>query len=105
MLFKGFDSVKTVRPVKLNSLSLFSMNDQNQLISLRPENTNTYQHGQVYFRSYGLFSGARLDSCQPHGIYLHRLTEPIGQIDIDTYEDLFLAEEVINQDLFDFDLK
>jgi hypothetical protein len=59
---------------------------------------------QIYFRQYGLFLGLNRTKPQPLGIYLHHLTDPVSLIDIDTYADLYLAEEVIKQRFFDFDL-
>lgn len=103
-LFEGYSHVKTARPVRLNSLSLFSMNGGNELISLLPYEKNANDHRQVYFRSYGLFIASNQTGPQPFGIYLQHLTDPINLIDLDSYADLYLAEEIIKQGLFDFGL-
>lgn len=59
--------------------------------------------GGVYRRSYGHFLGRAL-RLTPHKEYIHLLTDPIELIDIDNWEDLFLAREIINNNMYDFEL-
>ena len=103
-LFEGYNTVKTVRPVALNGISLFCRNGGNKLIPLMPHDSGSNSRKQIYFRQYGLFLGLNQTKPQPLGIYLHHLTDPVSLIDIDTHGDLYLAEEVIKQGFFDFDL-
>ena len=103
-LFDGYASVKTVRAISLNGMSLFSINGINKLVPLILHEADPNSCKQIYFRQYGLFMGSNTTGPQPYGFYLHHLTDPISLIDIDTYEDLYLAEEVIKQNLFDFNL-
>lgn len=106
-LINGYREVKTVRPVAIGNLSLFSVNGGSELIPLKlkaiePNGHNG--HKKTFFRSYGLYLASNQKRPQPKNVYLHHLTDPVSLIDIDSYADLMLAEEVINANLFDFRL-
>jgi CMP-N-acetylneuraminic acid synthetase len=103
---EGYRTVKTVRPIQLSPMSLFSMNGDDSLVPLLTPDTNG-DRGQssIFFRSYGLFIGANRKAPHPFGIYLHRVTDPISLIDIDSYADLHMAKEIIRRKLFAFDLR
>jgi CMP-N-acetylneuraminic acid synthetase len=104
-LFEGYRNVKTARPVQLSSFGLFSTNGGNNVFPLLSRDVNGNGDRQVYFRSYGLFTATNLTGCQPRELYVYPLRDAVSLIDIDTYEDLYLAQEVIRQELFNFDLK
>ncbi|OIO05541.1 MAG: hypothetical protein AUJ49_01180 [Desulfovibrionaceae bacterium CG1_02_65_16] len=59
--------------------------------------------GSYFLRPYGLFLGRSLRAA-PWGCAVRYLENPIMEIDIDTPEDLLLAESVIANGLFDFGL-
>ena len=104
-LFEGYREVKTVRPIKIDSLSLFSVKGDSELIPLENKKPGYNGSKKVVFRNYGLFSASNRNPFQPKNIYLHHITDPIDLIDIDTYEDLLFAEEVIEKNLHDFNMK
>jgi CMP-N-acetylneuraminic acid synthetase len=105
-LFEGYQTVKTVRRVDLKDMSFFSLNGENRILPLLTENAiGPDRVKQVYFRPYGMFIGSCQTRLQPLGTYLHHLADPMGLIDIDSYADLRLAEEIIKQGLFSFGLE
>jgi CMP-N-acetylneuraminic acid synthetase len=101
MLISGYQKVVTVKPVsQRNALPVFQ---------LRNGNLSTIRFVKPYgcsgfstFRSYGLYEGYRLEETKPLNIYLHPLTDPINLIDIDHWEDVLFAEEIIKNRLFAF---
>ena len=101
-LINGYVLVKTVKPIFLNPLNMFFIPKRNRLLPLIASNGKGRAQSMVCYRSYGLFYGYNLTGGARRNIYLHKLTDPISLIDIDTYSDLYLAKEVINRKLFDF---
>ena len=59
--------------------------------------------GSHYHRGYGSVL-VRSNLFEPSSRYAHVLTDEIEFIDIDEWEDLYLAEEVISRGLYDFEL-
>lgn len=55
-----------------------------------------------YFRNYGLVQGMRIRA-DKHKTYLYPVMDPVSLIDIDTEQDLVLANEVVRKGLYDFD--
>lgn len=99
---EGFSPVGTFKRIDHASMTIFSKNSDNLLTSLHGRGINSSRDCKhAYFRQYGLFSGTgqRADN-----FYVHVIRDPISLIDIDTMSDFFLAEEIIKQGLFDFDL-
>ncbi len=103
-IFSGYRSVFTARPARVDRNRYFSMDGQGGLTALYDPARYGQRGPADFFRSYGLFSARSLGPC-PGGRYCHPLTDPVSLIDIDTLEDLYLAEEVIRAGLFDFDLR
>ena len=104
-LHEGHSHVRTVKPIAANRFTFFSMKKDGKLLPESPCASGSNGRQQVFFKCYGLFTGQNLNHQQSHGIYLHKVTVPISLIDIDNYHDLYMAEEVIKRNLFDFDLK
>ena len=91
--------VFTVREIDVAQSKFFSIPDEGRLI---PIFTSPEESGK-YFRTYGLFTAYnRTKEPAIKGIHVHRLNDPISLIDIDTYEDLAMAEKVFQHKLFDF---
>jgi CMP-N,N'-diacetyllegionaminic acid synthase len=101
-LLSGYQMVKTVKRVCFHPWSAFQMHKDHTLIPFQKRNVIAGRGEKTYFRSYGVFMGQMLHGRQPYGVYLHFLTDPISLIDIDSYEDLHLAQLVIEQANFDF---
>jgi len=72
---------------------------------LIPDDALEETRGASYFRPYGLFLGSEVAGKNAFGIYLHPVTDETSLIDIDGYSDLYCAEEIIKESLFDFDLR
>lgn len=102
-IMDGFNPVATFKKVAHSSSTIFSRNGGNLLAPLLLTPASECKDLKyIYFRKYGLFSGTS------HGAdnsYVHVIRNPISLIDIDTMADFYLAEEVIKQGLFDFDLR
>ncbi len=104
-LVEGRVSVDTVKMVTHDSLTLFSRNKADYLEPLlNPQNSMNDAAPKKYFRQYGLLHGSNLAHSNK-GPYHRLITNPISLIDIDTLTDFLLAEEVIKQGLFDFELE
>ena len=58
---------------------------------------------EMYYRGYGSVL-VRSNHFGPHSRYASILTDEIEFIDIDEWDDFYLAEEVITQGLYDFEL-
>jgi N-acylneuraminate cytidylyltransferase len=101
-VINGHSMVSTVKLVTRGKLSLFSKNRGNNIVPLM--NSSALNGGspghRSFFRSYGLFQGTNYGSFGKP--YLHVIRDAISLIDIDSYSDFLLAEEVIKQGLFDF---
>jgi N-acylneuraminate cytidylyltransferase len=101
-ILEGFSPVATFKKITHTPVTIFSRNGGNLLTPLLAK--SVYKREDLkytYFRQYGLFSGTG------HGadnFYVHVIRDPSSLIDIDTMSDFYLAEEVIKQGLFDFNL-
>jgi CMP-N-acetylneuraminic acid synthetase len=99
-LIEGHNPVKTFKAVSHKELSLFTKKTgQNLNAFLHRGHQDEKKPPWTYYRPYGLFIGLSGSNLP----YLHRIKNPISLIDIDAIEDLFLAEEVIRNRLFNFD--
>ena len=101
LLLDGCTMVFTMREIEVAAASFFNIADDGRL---SPVFNSPEEHG-IYFRNYGLFT-AYNRTLKPaiQGIHIHRLSDPISLIDIDTYEDFAMAEKVFKHNLFDFGL-
>ena len=100
----GYSPVNTVKLINHNYLSLFSINETNRIVPLlnfKPFNGTAVN--KSFFRQYGLFIARNYSFIRRP--YLHVIKDPVSLIDIDSLSDFFLAEKVIKNGLFDFDLK
>jgi CMP-N-acetylneuraminic acid synthetase len=96
--------VRTVRPINHAPEHYMYINSQEQLIPI----IKTLHRKRLYqrtFRTYGLFNGVNVSNPRVSGFYLYHLSNPALCIDIDYYEDLVLAREIIKQGLFNFKLE
>jgi len=102
VLLEGCTMVLTVRKKEVSATNFFGMSKDGRLTCLF---TQPAQHG-VYYRNYGLFTAYNRTGQPPmRGIHLYQLCDPISVIDIDTHDDLALAEVVFQKKLFDFGLQ
>lgn len=101
LLLDGCTMIFTMREIEVTTTSFLNIADDGRL---SPTFNSPEEHG-IYFRNYGLFT-AYNRTLKPaiQGIHIHRLSDPISLIDIDTYEDLAIAEKVFKHNLFDFGL-
>ena len=100
-LIGGYSVVSTVKKVIHNSYSVFSIDKNAKLIPLLASGKDK-TNDIAYFRPYGTFIGTNILGNQK--VYNHTLENPIELIDIDTYRELHLAEAVIQNKMFDFDI-
>ena len=94
---QGFNPVLTVKPLDILP---------KRFLIPRGENFAPLFHDSAsisrWYRHYGTFSGHHRN--MPTKTFFHLLTDPITLIDIDYIEDFYLAEEVISNGFFDFEL-
>lgn len=100
-LLGGYSAVRTVKKVMHSSSTIFFKEENDRLISLLNTWTNK-KRLKTYFRPYGTLIGNNLRGNQK--VYNHTLKNPIELIDIDTFSDLYFAEEVIRNEMFDFNI-
>jgi CMP-N-acetylneuraminic acid synthetase len=96
-LLNGYSHVFTVRKVRLPAMGFLLRKDH----GVQPlDDTGRPDNERVYYRKYGTFFG----QCHLHDglprTYHHLLTDPIECVDIDTFEDFYLAEEIIRSGLY-----
>lgn len=89
--------VITVKQVTPHTRNMMLRHD-NALKPFPPANATS---GAIAHRSYGIFSGIGNNSTSR--IYVHELSNPSHFIDIDTPEDMQLAEEVLRRGMFPID--
>lgn len=100
-MIDGCSSVKTAKKIIHDSYSIFSKDENGQFVSLLDlEKTTT--KSKIYLRPFGTFFG--LHRGGNGKAYVHTLNNPIELIDIDTFSDLYLAEMVIKNKMFDFNI-
>ncbi len=103
-----YRQVITARPVTIDPKRYFFTNGNRRLEPLYknayPGQEKHQDLGKPFFRRYGLLVASRRVP-GPLGTYVHRITDPISALDIDTFHDLRYAEQIIENDLFDFDLR
>lgn len=100
----GYSPVNTVKLITHNPLSIFSGNGDKRIVPLLNSNPNNRKGlGKSFFRQYGLFLGNNW--CTSNRPYLYLIKDHVSLIDIDSMSDFCLAEEVIKQGLFDFDVR
>lgn len=93
--------VSTVSTIRHSRDSLYSMWDDGLLQPLLPD-----QWGKKnFYRLNGYCLATSWGSPPPAANYVHQVQDPISRIDIDHWEDFFLAEEVLRCNLFDFGME
>ena len=102
-LFMGYSPVYTVKLITHNSLSIFFQNGDNTITPLLNSNPNNKTGlRKSFFRHYGLFHGNNWGPFNRP--YLYLIKDHVSLIDIDSMSDFCLAEEVIKEGLYDFDV-
>lgn len=99
-----YRQVITAKPVHIDPKRYFYTNGSKRLEPLYNGAPHGQDLGKPFFRRYGLLVANRRVP-GPLGVYVHRITDPITALDIDTAHDLRYAEQIIENDLFDFDLR
>lgn len=97
ILYEGYSSVTTVKEVSFDPCHTYIKRD-NQLINLL--GNDLVPTWKKYYREYPLFKAYLFQKPEKH--YYHVLTDKCMFIDIDTPRDLYWAESVIKNKLFDF---
>lgn len=99
----GCSPVNTVRIITHTNLSIFSKNEDKNIVPLlNSKLISGTTTTKKFFRTYGLFIGNNYSYFD--NPYHHVIKDPVSLIDIDSLSDFYLAEEVIKEGLFDFDL-
>jgi len=100
VLFSGYTSVATVKEVPIDPQILYMRDYKRwELINLLSE-TEAIPDWKRYYRQYATLYASMPQKLERH--YYHVLSDRCMLIDIDTLEDLRLAEAVIDRGLFDF---
>ncbi len=94
----GHITVRTVKKICYNNLSLYTNDDCNRLSPLIPSPHLGASHNRSYFRQYGLYVGYNSAGKKPP--YNHVINDPACLIDIDTLTDFHLAEEILTNGYF-----
>ena len=95
---KGGFHVNTVDGVRHSCVTLFSLDQEDRLYPLLPE----CKAPRMFYRSIGYCLSTYWGSQVTLPTYIYEIKNPVSLIDIDQWEDFFLAEQVIGQNLFDF---
>ena len=90
--------VHTVSSICHSCHSLFSLTDSNLLQPILPGQKKL----QKFYRNNGYCLATNWGSPAALPTYIHEISNPISLIDIDHWEDFFLAEAIIRRNLFDF---
>ena len=96
---EGYQNIQTARRIPLEGGPLYHVNghgDQAHPLAFLAANR------RFCMRAYGVLSGACLTPAF-RGVYVHYLDDPVMAIDIDTPEDMRLAEDVMACNLFNFE--
>lgn len=99
-LQSGHQSVQTVRRISLDEAPLYRI--EKALGHALPLSFRS-RHGGGCYRPYGSLAGYRLVP-SPKGAYIHYLDDPAMCVDIDTVDDLLMAEAILNNNLFDLEI-
>lgn len=102
-LDEGYRQVVTAKPIRVFDGLYHEIAADRTLRPLKLNASQNHIEPNVFFRRYGLLSATSQLNKGPSE-YIYPLQDPILSIDIDTFEDLYFAEEVIAAQLFDFQL-
>lgn len=104
-LVEGYSPVNTVRRIVHDHVSMLQRCSDGTVFPVR--GVQALRGGDdvpgSYFRKYGLFSGRNRTSAD--NPYFKVVNDPVSFIDIDTRSDFRLAEQVIGNGLFDFQIE
>lgn len=101
-ILQGFQNVKTVKPVVLRGTPYYQLATGGSLMPIRIQKSLSVKSTGIYYRPYGLFSGFMAKGDILSGMYYHRIEDSISLIDIDSDDDLQIAEAVLREGYFDF---
>jgi len=102
-LLEGASVIETVKKVHHSNLTIYSKNGSGRITSLLNNNSVSNKiEAKTFYRPYGVFSGTNFYSAI-HKPYLYVIKNDISLVDIDTFADFCLAEEIIKQGLFNFE--
>ena len=96
---EGCSPVITVRRIVAGGGDYVRLSDRGEMLPVL-DRQDAFGRERPWFRSYGIFSGSRPGVHDAP--YFHVLENRLELIDIDTYDDLALANAVIREGLFDF---
>lgn len=95
-------TASTVRRLPLNRHSHFVRNPDGSLTSLTDRIAENFGETRFFFRSYGLISAHRFSQKWWSKAYFKVIDDPICLIDIDDMNDFQLAEQIVENNRFDF---
>ncbi|MBF0481732.1 MAG: acylneuraminate cytidylyltransferase family protein [Desulfovibrionaceae bacterium] len=101
-LGQGYSHVSSVVRRVHDPSSVFSARNGNLAPLLDRPGLSRKHPGKTYYRATGLLQGGLLAPATENKTYLHVVEDPVYDVDIDTFEDFYLAEEIIRGGLFDF---
>lgn len=100
LLNNGYQSVKTVRRIGVPRKYIYHLQngEMNCIFGL----AETIPEWKLFYRDYPVFFATAPASREKVHFY-YELTDKAMLVDIDTYEDLHIAQEIISRSLFEFD--
>ncbi|WBF66810.1 acylneuraminate cytidylyltransferase family protein [Desulfovibrio subterraneus] len=101
-LCEGYSPVNTVRRIVHDPLSVMLRRADGTVFPVQKTSEAPEEARRHYYRKYGLFAGRNRTSVD--NPYFKVVNDPVSLIDIDTLSDFRLAEHVIGNGLFDFQL-
>ena len=102
ILFNGYSSVVTVKQIDFDPRFLFSLDEDNLRLTPLFSDSNQVPEHKKYYRHYGILYARWAQKPEKH--YFQVLKDKCMMIDIDTPRDLLWAENIIQNNLFDFGL-
>ncbi len=101
---EGYSSVKTVKLINHTRKSVFARNGANRIKPLLSHSQeNGAADGCSFYRVYGLYQGINYRCFEKP--YIHVVGDQVSLVDIDTFADFYLAEEIIKNNIFEFEIK
>lgn len=98
-------NVVTVKRVVQKIHGFYTMNPVNNSLALLNGSVEECSSNEMFYRNVGLFLSCNWGYETARPVCYQEVINPVELIDIDNYEDFFLAEEIVNHKLYDFGVK
>ena len=99
-LIEGHRAVITVKQIQPTPFSYFQRRLDGTLIPIMNAKKQGEDGFEIFSRKYGTFFGNNHGGTKEP--FIHVLSDPITQVDIDTFVDFYFAENIINKNLYSF---